>query len=98
MIQNLVNDNGNFAANQFVIEGSYGTYFQSYESIICLYRHGVLYISPKWDYSNTTRKHLYIFIRKYTNFRASNKKEVLERIKEGQFIEMEEQYITPSIV
>ena len=99
MIQNLVNNNGNFAVNQFVINGNNGVYFKSYDSMICLYKNGKLYVSPLWDYSNTTRKHFYIFLKKHTPFRyCTSKKDVLDMFKNGDFVEVNEASITPSIV
>jgi hypothetical protein len=53
--------------NQFVIEGENERYFQSYESVVARYdkRTHKLTLGCDWDYSNTTRKHLYIFMREY---------------------------------
>lgn len=65
-VQNIINNNGNGAVNQFVITTKDGIYFQSYDSMIARYKDGRLTITPRWDYSNTTRKHFYIFLRDYT--------------------------------
>ena len=65
-VSNLINNNGNPAANQFVITHNGATYFQSYNSVIAKYENGQLTITPRWDYSVTTRKHFYIFLRQYT--------------------------------
>lgn len=98
MIQNLVNNNGNFAVNQFVINGNNGVYFKSYDSMICLYKNGKLYVSPLWDYSVTTRKHFYIFLKKHTRFYCcTSKKDVLDMFRIGDFIEVTEASITPTI-
>lgn len=52
--------------NQFVMRTSEGGYiFQSYDSICCINQDGKLILGSDWDYSNTTRKHLYIFINDY---------------------------------
>lgn len=52
--------------NQFVMRTSEGNYiFQSYDSICCINQNGKLIFGSDWDYSNTTRKHLYIFINDY---------------------------------
>ena len=58
---------GNFYhTNQFVIEYNNEIYFQSYESIIAkITEYGNLYLTDKWDYSQTTLKHLYLFIQDY---------------------------------
>ena len=60
-VRNLINYNGNGAVNQFVINTPKAVYFQSYESVVAkIDRKGSLILSDNWDYSNTTRKHLYI--------------------------------------
>lgn len=62
MISNLINNNGNAAANQFVIKKKNVLYFQSYESPICRIKDNKVTLTSDWDFSNTTRKHLYIFL------------------------------------
>lgn len=50
--------------NQFIMEDNKEIIFQSYESTIAIYnkdKKSVVF-GKDWDYSNTTRKHLYIFI------------------------------------
>lgn len=53
--------------NQLIIETPKATYFQSYDSVVAKYvdRTCTLYVNKHWDYSNTTRKHLYIFVCEY---------------------------------
>lgn len=53
--------------NQFLIETPKDLYFQSYDSVVARYNKAshTLYLNKNWDYSNTTRKHLYIFINEY---------------------------------
>lgn len=50
--------------NQFVMEDNQKAIFQSYESVIAEYDkiNDTLTLGIDWDYSNTTRKHLYIFL------------------------------------
>ena len=48
--------------NQFVIKTNEALFFQSYSSICAICKDGKLTFGVNWDYSNTTRKHLYIFI------------------------------------
>ena len=49
--------------NQFIIRGEEGTTFQSYASTIAtIDKQGNLTLFTDWDYSNTTRKHLYLFL------------------------------------
>lgn len=90
-IEHLVNDRGNNAVNQFVITTEKGIYFQSYESMICKYLNGILFVTPLWDYSNTTRKHFYIFLRRYTHFGRLTKQDVLNYLNNtNEMIKVEE--------
>ena len=66
MVRQLINNNGNAAANQFVIETESATYFQSYTSVVAkIMSNGNVVLSSNWDYSRTTSKHLYIFLAQY---------------------------------
>ena len=53
--------------NQFIIESPEKVIFQSYQSTVAVIdktgQH--LTLGKDWDYSNTTRKHLYLFIEVY---------------------------------
>lgn len=92
-VSQLINDNNNPAANQIVIKAPNGVYFQSYDSVVAFYNNDhKLYLGRDWDFSNTTRKHLYIFIRDYTKYCIRSRKEVLDYIKEGEFVEDESLY------
>ena len=51
--------------NQFVIKSKESVVFQSYQSVIATIEKGVLTLGKRWDYSNTTQKHLYLFLRDY---------------------------------
>ena len=54
--------------NQFIIEYNGEKYFQSYDSTIAkIDAAGVLTFGADWDYSYTTRKHLYLFLSDYKN-------------------------------
>ena len=55
--------------NQFLLSDEHGTkVFQSYDSTIAkIDRNGVLTLSNRWDYSATTKKHLYLFLNDYKN-------------------------------
>ena len=82
-VQNLINNRGNRAANQFVITHNGETYFQSYESVIANYdKDGRLTITPLCDYSVTTRKHFYIFLADYTSINPT-RENVLRCIANG---------------
>lgn len=82
-VKQLINDNGNPAANQFVIRTKKATYFQSYKSVVCKLDGMNIVLSTYWDYSNTTRKHLYIFLRENGYYNLSSAKDVRKAIKEG---------------
>lgn len=53
--------------NQFVIDTKKEITFQSYDSTIATInkKTGVLTFGVDWDYSYTTRKHLYLFLQEY---------------------------------
>ena len=84
MVQQLINDNGNPAANQFIIKTKKATYFQSYDSVVCKLYGVNIVLSTNWDYSNTTRKHLYMFMRQNGYYNLSSAKEVRKAISEGR--------------
>lgn len=48
--------------NQFIIVDDDKIVFQSYQSTIAKIEKGILTLYPDWDYSHTTRKHLYLFL------------------------------------
>lgn len=63
-VRNIINNRDNAAVNQFEIVTNKATYFQSYNSVVAkIDRNGKVILSSYWDYSNTTMKHLYIFLR-----------------------------------
>ena len=84
MVQQLINDNGNPAANQFIIKTKKATYFQSYDSVVCKLDGVNIVLSTNWDYSNTTRKQLYMFMRQNGYYNLSSAKEVRKAISEGR--------------
>ena len=51
--------------NQFLIIDKGVKYFQSYNSMIAKIENGTLTLGIDWDYSQTTLKHLYLFINDY---------------------------------
>ena len=80
--------------NQFIIDSDDFRLFQSYNSLIAIYdkNNHVLLLGCDWDYSNTTLKHLYLFINDYCYlpeiddilYKASNKKAAIYKaIKNG---------------
>lgn len=87
-ISQLINDNNNPAANQFVLEVSKGYVFQSYDSVIAFYdrKENKVYVTKDWDYSNTTRKHFYIFLRDYCGACGQiRKKDIEYEFKQGNY-------------
>ena len=83
MVQQLINNNGNYATNQFVIKTKKATYFQSYDSIICKLDGIDIILSMNWDYSKTTMKHLYMFLRQNGYYSLSSTKDIRKAIKDG---------------
>lgn len=85
-IENLVNARGNKVANQIKVTTNNKTYFQSYQSIVASIdrRTGKVQLYKDWNYSNTTRKHLYKFLGDYGYKNLYNKKAVEAAIKQGE--------------
>ena len=88
MVYNLINENGNPTVNQFIIKADSprATIFQSYQSTIAKWQDNKLHLSTRWDYSNTTSKYLYQFIREFTPYYVRGKKDVLKAIESGKFV------------
>lgn len=86
MVRQLINDNGNYAANQFVIRTANATYFQSYSSVVCKWDGINLVVSNHWDYSKTTMKHLYMFLRQMGFYNLCSAKDMRKAIKSGEVI------------
>lgn len=86
-IKQLVNDKNNWAVNQIVVETNKYIFFQSYEAIIARYNkeNGKIVLSKDWEYSKTTRKHLYIFLRDYTSHSVYSYNDVRNNIKNKVF-------------
>ena len=85
-IENLVNARGNKVANQFKIATKNKTYFQSYNSVVASIDKatGKVELYKDWNYSNTTRKHLYKFLGDYGYKNLYNKKAIEAAIKQGE--------------
>lgn len=86
MVQNIIGINGNAVVNQFVIDNKKATFFQSYQSVVCKIdnRTRKVTLSAHWDYSVTTSKYLYKFLRD-NGIYVYNKKDVLAKIKSKEF-------------
>ena len=94
MISNLINDRGNAVKNQFVITGEEGgrivVTFQSYNSRICdiVYNCGMGFdvlvrFGRDWNYSQTTSKHLYSFLKQNGLEILASKQAIEEAIERG---------------
>ena len=81
--------------NQFIIEGQGKTIFQSYSSTIAIIdEKNHITFGRDWDYSNTTRKHLYLFLSDYS-FNATIQNALLETNKRKAFQKLiDEGFIT----
>lgn len=85
-VEQMINDRGNGAMNQFVISGEGKMIFQSYNSMIAKvdYNDKVITLGADWDYSVTTGKHRNIFFRDYARFNALTTKKGIEKaIEDG---------------
>ena len=80
-------------ANQFIIRSLNGgeIAFQSYDSLIAVVEDKIgepyrLTLGRDWDYSNTTLRHLYLFLEQWGNYEvrtalySSNKKKAIQRL------------------
>lgn len=86
-VSSLINNNGNAVANQFIIRTPKAVYFQSYRSVVAkIDKNSNLILSENWDYSNTTRKHLYIFLRMYGYRELCSSKDMRQAIKNKEVI------------
>ena len=90
MVQNIIGLNGNGVVNQFVIDTTNFKYFQSYQSVVVRIDKQTrqVVLSSHWNYSVTTSKYVYKFLRD-NGIYVYNKKDVLSKIKEGEFIELD---------
>jgi len=88
-VENITNARGNKVANQFIIRNGNVVTFQSYESTICEidYLYGTITFGRDWDYSVTTTKHLYQFLRdeSFDLANLNNRKSIQKAIDEGKY-------------
>lgn len=82
--------NFNGVKNQFVIERNGEVAFQSYDSTVCItYADGgmgyekVVKLGKNWNYSTTTTKYLYRFLKEYGLELLASKKAIEEAIARG---------------
>ena len=84
--------------NQFIITSNERTVFQSYDSTIAIIdSKNHLTLGCDWDYSNTTRKHLYLFLGDYSfnatiqeALQETNKRKAFQRLIDEGFISYDE--------
>ena len=85
-VEQMINDRGNGAMNQFVIYADGKVIFQSYNSIIAVVDrvNKSIELGSNWDYSTTTGKHRNIFFRDYANIPdLASKKGIEYALKNG---------------
>lgn len=85
-VEQMINDRGNGAMNQFVIHDGNLLMFQSYSSLIAVvnYDTNEIVLGEDWDYSTTTGKHRNIFFRDYVYISdLASKKGVEKALKDG---------------
>lgn len=99
-LSNLVSDNTNRKVpNQHVVEVGSKRFFQSYESLCACIEYSaeqerwILTLSDKYNYSKTTSKWFWNFIRNYgtTTYCDLTKKELDKMIKSGEVKVVSEQ-------
>ena len=68
-VEQMINDRGNGAVNQFVLHVGNKLIFQSYDSIIATVdkTEKTVVLGRDWNYSRTTGKHRNIFFSDYAN-------------------------------
>lgn len=91
-VTNMKSSRGNEVPNQFIITTNKGYLFQSYKANIAFIdTDNNLYLDEYyWDYSRTTSKYLYQFIKEFKGVSCFgiNKKKILELIKENEVKEV----------
>lgn len=77
---------GRAISNQFIINSGNDYVFQSYMSLIASYNDNtkVLLVSDKWNYSKTTLKYFYQFLREYTPYIVHTRREFERIIKNNE--------------
>ncbi len=81
--------------NQFIYDDDNKAIFQSYDSVIAIYNKKTLSLKlgKDWDYNNTTRKHLLLFIHDFCRYYpydtilyASNKRKAIKKMIDDKII------------
>lgn len=89
---------GRAVANQYVIVDGTNTTFQSYETTICCIHHGSAFmtLTNYWDYSVTTSKYFYQFMKENLTDHKPCKKDVMRWLELG-YIPSNENYLRTDI-
>lgn len=69
--------------NQFRIYGEGENSLQSYDSLVCTINDLEIILGRDWDYSNTTSKHVYLFLEDYGDinfYGIKNKRQYINRL------------------
>lgn len=89
-VEQMINNRGNGAMNQFIITDTNKLVFQSYSSMIVEidYTNNVITIGNDYNYSTTTGKHRNIFFNDYAHMPELATLKGLEKaIKDGKYKE-----------
>ena len=79
----MTNDEYRGIMNHFIMEDDKKRVFQSYQSIVAIWKDRKLTLGHDWDYSKTTMKHLNRFIREETSLNIQGAKEIRKAIENG---------------
>lgn len=84
--------------NQFIFDSGDIIEFQSYDSTIAHYNKwdNTFVLGRDWNYSNTTRKHLYLFINEFVDIQElyfldeqKNKREYIQKLIDKKIIKFD---------
>ena len=82
--------------NQFIIFDENKITFKSYNSIVAVVEDDALTLGIDWDYSQTTLRHLYMFLEEYVNDiyqlikNKPNKKQAIKQLINDKIIKYDE--------
>ncbi len=101
-VKNIIGNNGNAVVNQFVLtdHAKDEITFQSYDSLICTvsYDTNTITFYPNWNYSTTTAKYLYIFLKDYAGcYDLGNRKAIIKALKDGFYKDYKVELATAQI-
>lgn len=82
--------------NQFIIFDETKVTFKSYQSIVAVVEDDAVTLGIDWDYSQTTLRHLYMFLDEYANniyqliSNKPNKKQAIKQLIDDKIIKYDE--------